>query len=159
MEKAGTVAKDILQELVVQGAESAIVSDESTTAIRYMNRYMTMLDAQGVKLGYAEVTNLSDDITIPSGALMGMIKNVAIMLAPQFDVPVSADLKMAADQGLQAMYTLGAQQREMAYPGTLPIGSGNEGFFSIENDHFYPDQQNTIRTEDNQLIEAESETP
>ena len=50
-EKAGDVAKDILQELVVQAAEQPLTADETQTVIRYMNRWMAMQDLNGIALG------------------------------------------------------------------------------------------------------------
>ena len=158
-ETAAEVARDILQELVVQGAESALSADEIQTTIRYMNRYMNKLAADGINLGYTTVSDLGDPITIPAGAILGMIKNVAIQLTPQYDVPVSADLAMAANDALRTMRNLGVQLQEMAYPDTLPVGSGNEPSTYGLNDHFYPNRQNEIRTEDNQTILAEDNTP
>ena len=158
-ETAAVVARDILQELVVQGAESALNADEIQTTIRYMNRYMSKLAADGINLGYTIVSDLGDPITIPDGAILGMIKNVAIQIAPQYDVPISADLALAAQDGLRTMRNLGVELQEMRYPDTLPVGSGNEIFGSIEGNHFYPNRQNEIRAEDNQTIIAEDDTP
>ena len=144
-ETAAIIAKDILQELVVQGAESDLTADETQTTIRYMNRYMAKLAGDGINLGYTKVSNLGDLITIPDGAIMGLIKNVAIQLAPQYDVPVSNDLAMAARDGLITMRNLGSRINEMAYPDTLPTGSGNETFQYSQDDHFFPDRQNELR--------------
>ena len=69
-ETAAEVTKDILQELLVQGAEQPLTADETQTVIRYMNRYMTQLAAMGTNLGYTKVTNLGDPITIPDGAVL-----------------------------------------------------------------------------------------
>jgi hypothetical protein len=46
----------------------------------------------------------------------------------------------------------------MQFPDRLPIGSGNENFQFADNEHFYPDRQNDIRSEDNQTIIAEDDT-
>jgi len=156
-ETAASVVTDILQELVVQGAEQELVADETQTAIRYLNRYMFMIDAQGISLGYTEVSNLGDPITAPSGAIMGMIKNVAIMMAPQYDVTVSQALASAASEGLAAMRKLARNIQPTQLPCTLPIGSGNEGdFFDI--DHFFPCTDDEILTETNRNILLEDNT-
>jgi len=158
-ETAAEVARDILQELVVQGAEAALTADETQSTIRYMNRYMAKLDADGINLGYTKVSDLGDPITIPDGALLGMIKNVAIQLAPQYEIPVSIDMTMAAQDALKTMRNISLQLQEMRYPDTLPIGSGNETVIFGTDHHFYPNRQNEIRTENNQTIIAEDDTP
>jgi hypothetical protein len=155
-EKAGEVIQDILQELVVQGAEADLIADETSTAMRYLNRYMTMLDAKGIRLGYTKVTTLNDNITVADGALMGMIKNVAMMLAPQFDVPISMDLREQAIEGLTAMRRLGIDLQPTQMPGTLPIGSGNE-WDGHNFGHFYiNDSEEAILDEISQNILLES---
>jgi hypothetical protein len=53
---------------------------------------------------------------------------------------------------------LGALDGLRANPDRLPIGSGNENFQFADNEHFYPDRQNDIRSEDNQTIIAEDDT-
>jgi hypothetical protein len=155
-ETAGEVVQDILQELVVQGAEADLVADETSTAIRYLNRYMTMLAGMGINLGYTKVSTLNDTITIADGAIMGMVKNVAMMLAPQFDVPISMDLREQAIEGLKAMRKLGMDLQPTQMPGTLPIGSGNE-WEGHNFGHFYiNDSEEAILDEISQNILLES---
>jgi hypothetical protein len=157
-ETAASVIQDILQELVVQGSEAPIEADESQTAMRYMNRYMFMLDADGIKLGYTEVSNLGDTITIPNGAIMGMIKNVAAFISSQFDVPISMQLASDAREGLRVMTKLGTSIIASNMPCTLPIGSGNE-VDGLNNDfHFYTCPENTITTEQGNNILLEDAT-
>jgi len=158
-ETAGDLIKDSLTDLVVQASEQPLTSDETSTALRYLNRMMTRLDGVGVKLGYTKVNSLSDTLTVPDGALDGMRSMLALLLAPQFDVPITPELREAYEDGEMALYSLGVTIGEQAYPSRLPYGSGNEGSYALETDHFYPDQQNIIRTEDNQFIQAEDNTP
>ena len=156
---AATIIGDALTDLVVQASEQDLTASETTTAIRYMNRYMAQLSARGVNLGYTVVSNLGDDITIPDGALDGLRARLAIRLAPMFDVPVPVELQQAANDAEKAMYALGVQLREMQYPDRLPVGSGNENFENGDSAHFFPNRQNELRTEDNQSILAENNTP
>ena len=158
-ELAGEVAKDILLEIVALGAEAELEADEIQSTIRSMNRYMTMIDASGINLGYTKVSSLSDTITIPDGAIMGMIKNVALMLAPQYSAVITPELMMAANEGLKAMRDLGVELQPTVYPSTLPIGSGNE-WQGNEWSHFYPgdDELEQILTETSRTILLEDET-
>jgi hypothetical protein len=156
-ETASDIITDALMELVVQADEQAITASESQSAIRYMNRFMFMLDANGVNLGYTEVSNLGDTITIPSGAIMGLVKNLAILLAPQFDAIVPQELRVQANDALRAMRRLGSTFSPSLLPCTLPIGSGNEdGFYQTER--FYPCPDSDILTETNRSILLEDAT-
>jgi hypothetical protein len=136
-ETAGEIANDILLEIVVLGAEASMSPSETASTLRYMNRYMTMIDASGISLGYTKVTSTSDPITIPDGAIIGMIKNVAKMLAPQYGAVVTIELMEAANEGLKAMRDLAIDLQPTVYPSTLPVGSGNE-WQGNEWSHFYP---------------------
>lgn len=158
-EKAGEVAKDILLELVAIGAEAELEADEIQSTLRYMNRYMTMIDAKGINLGYTKVSSTSDDITIPDGAILGMIKNVALMLCPQYSAVATVELIQGAKEGLEAMRDLGITLEPTPYPSTLPVGSGNE-WQGNGWSHFYPgdDELEAIITETSQNILLEENT-
>jgi len=149
----------ILQEILVQATEADLEASEVEDTIFYMNNFMTELDANGVNLGYTVVTSVADTITIPAGALNGMIKNVAVQVAPQFDEAiVSTDLIRQARNSLKIMNVLGLNLQPAQFPGTLPIGSGNE-HNDFNEQHFYPEPDNTILTEGNDNILVESDTP
>ena len=157
-EKAGDVITDALGELVVGAAEADLEASETQLAIRYMNRFMFQLDANGVSLGYTEVSSTSDTLTIPNGAIMGLVKNLAILLAPQFDAIITPELAMDAREGLKTMRRLGTSIIASRMPCTLPVGSGNE-VDGLNNDfHFYPCSDDEILTETNRniLLEAAS---
>lgn len=136
MATAAQVVRAILQEILVQAAEQPLEPSETNDTIFAMNNFMTELDANGVKLGYTIVDNLGDLITIPAGALNGLIKNVALQIAPQFDATITQSLLSQARKGLKVMTNLGITLQPMQFPNTLPIGSGNE-FDDFTNQHFF----------------------
>ena len=147
MATAEQVLKAALQRILVQASEADLEPDEFSDAIFAMNNYMFDLDASGVHLGYTEVTNLSDAITIPTGALRGLIANVAIEISPDYDGEVTLGLQRAARQGLKTMEQLGVEVTTSAYPSTLPRGSGNTGRNFGATDNFYPDLEREILAE------------
>jgi hypothetical protein len=156
-ETASSVITDALQEILVQASEQPIESSEMKTGIRYLNRMMASLDANGISLGYTVVSNPSDTITVPDGAIEGIVYNLAIRLAQQFDEPISPTLAASARTGLSAMRKITVVPLPTAYPGTLPVGSGNEGD-GTHVDHFYPTTPDSVLTEDNGNILLESDT-
>lgn len=157
MATAAQVTKAILQEILVRASESPLEADELQDTLFAMNNYMTALDADGVHLGYTVVSDLGDAVTVPDGALQGLIANVAIDVAPQFGATVSQALVLKAKKGMSAMRKLGVTITPMSYPSTLPIGSGSEsGDYTY--DHFYPETDATALTETNNTIALESGT-
>ena len=157
MATAAQVTKAILQEILVRSVESPLEADELQDTIFAMNNYMTALDADGIHLSYTVVSDLADEVTVPMGALQGLIANVAIMVAPQFGATVSQALVMKAKAGLSAMRKLGVTIDPMSYPDTLPIGSGNQGDV-IDNRRFYAGVASTTLTETGNNVALETST-
>lgn len=160
MATAAQVVKAALQRILVQDSEAPLIASEYQDAIFAMNNFMLDLDAQGTKLGYTEVTNLADVVTIPPGALRGLIANLAIDVSPDYDGTVSGALAQAAKDGLMAMRKLGRLNPTTSHPSTLPIGSGNEGYWhnGYWNNHFYPGDEAAILAETTGSISLESGT-
>ena len=157
MEKVSTVISDALQEILVQASEAPIEASEAQSAIRYMNRFMAGLSAVGVDLGYTKVSSLGDYVTIPDGAYEGLIANLAVYLAGQYDRPVSASTAEMARQGKSAMYQLGVEIIPSSLAG-FPIGSGNEGDSAWRNSHFFVENDEAVLTENNNYIATENNT-
>lgn len=156
METADSVIKSALEEIIVQASEAPIQPPQAQAAIKYMNRMMSAFAVSGINLGYTTVTSLGDDITIPDGAVEGLVLNLAIRLAPQYDRPVGPALVDNAKGGKKAMLKLAVNIGPTQYPSTLPRGSGNED--RTFDDHFYPEPDDAITTEQSGFISVESET-
>ncbi len=156
-ETAESVIKDALVEILVQSVEQPIQPDEAQTAIRYLNRMMNQWEARGYALGYTEVTNLSDPITVPPAAIDGVVAMLAIKLAAQYDANVSPALMATAKQGMEAIQNITIDVGPAPYPSTLPRGSGNvntkDGFLS---NNFYYEETDDILPETQGVIVQES---
>lgn len=147
MATAAQVIKAALQRILVQASEAPLEASEYQDAIFAMNNIMLALDADGVRLGYKEVTNLGDDVTIPPGALRGLIANLAIEVAPDYNGQITDGLVAAAANGTKTMRMLGVRISQSSYPGTLPIGSGNEDDSGYATYKFYDDDEALILAE------------
>jgi hypothetical protein len=113
---------------------------------------MASLAVSGINLGYTKVSTLADPITVPDGAIDGIVYNLAIKLAPQFGASVPAELAMNAREAKKAMLKLAVVPMASQFPSTLPIGSGNQSF---GNDRFYGDLSGGALTEQDQFIGVE----
>lgn len=159
MATVAQVAKASLQRILVQASEADLEPAEFQDFIFSMNNYMLALDAEGISLGYTEVSSLGDDVTVPTGALRGIIANMAIEVAPDYNGQVSAGLIKAASEGMKAMRRLGQIIVTSQYPGTLPIGSGNEGTNNgFTNNHFFDNLEAQILAETTGAIGLETNT-
>jgi len=123
-----------------------------------MNNFMAQLDANGIMLGYTEVNDLGDIVTIPTGALRGLIANMAIEVSPDYGGVISQALGIAAKEGLSTMRIIGQQMGATLNPSTLPVGSGNEDRSFGFGGNFYPDQEAEILAESTGAIGLEVST-
>lgn len=138
-ETAGDIIKDALTELTIQAQEQSVPAVDLNTGIRYLNRMMSALDADGIKLGYTIVSAPNDNLTIPAGAYESLVYMLAMRLAPGFDIQVSPDLRYLARDGEKRLAKIGVTMLKQNFPSTLPIGSGNTGTDNIYHDQtFFP---------------------
>lgn len=159
MATAAKVLKSALQRILVQGSEADLEPDEFQDAIDDMNNLMLAYDADGISLGYTLIEDLGDEVTVPLGALRGVIANVAIEISPDYNGTVTAALARAAEAGLQTMRKLGQFITPTEFPSTLPIGSGNEGTVTrFSGNHFYPALEAQILAETTGAISLETGT-
>jgi hypothetical protein len=101
---------------------------------------------------------LGDTVTIPPGALTGLIANMAIQSVPYYGGMVTPELALTAREGMQAMRQLGQVITPTRLPSTLPIGSGNEDTGFGRNWHFYPGSDTEVLTEITGAIAVEIST-
>ena len=155
METAQVVVTDILQEILVQASEQPVESVDFQFVVRYMNRFMADL-AVKTPLGYTKIEGPTELITIPDGAMNGLIFNTALRVAPSYDIAITQDLRNNAKEGLSTMRKISRNLVSTKHPSTLPIGSGNE--CSFNSTHFYGGEEATILTEQNGSILLEDTT-
>ena len=157
-ETAGDIVKDALGEITVLGAEAPVEAVDAQIGVRYLNRMMAAFDADGIDLGYTEAANLNSPITVPAGAIDGMVTQLAVRLHAQFSAadPLSQDLLARAVSGKKTMRNLAVRVGASEFPSTLPIGSGNE--YDNNTNHFYPDLQADILAESTGSVGLESGT-
>jgi hypothetical protein len=159
-ENAGDIIKDSLIEITALGAEAPVEPTDAQGAIRYLNRMMASLDARGIDLGYTEINNFADTVTVPDGANEGIVFLLATRLWNQYSGgnPIPDTLVAAAVSGIKAMRAIAVTVGATEYPDTLPIGSGNEGDATYITSHFYADLQDDILAETTGSIGLESGT-
>lgn len=136
METAKEVIEDALQEILVQAIEQPVLPVDFNKAARYMNRMMAEFEADGIVLGYINVDSANDEITIPDGAINGLIYNLALSLAGSYGVALKPDLAIKAKECKETMVKLSVNIPSTDLPETLPVGSGNEGNSTFRN-NFY----------------------
>lgn len=133
---AGKLAERSLKRILVQATEAPLESDEIQDFLDSLNDYMASLEARGIRLGYTPVSNVSDYVTIPDGAVSGIIANMAIYVASDFNGKVNQTLLLESRAGMRAIRRLGQRTPTSQLPENLPIGSGIRDF-QVESRDFF----------------------
>jgi hypothetical protein len=158
MASAAQVIKAALQKIIVQASESNFEASEYADAILTLNNMMFEYDADGVKLGYTEITALNEQVTVPVGALRSVIYNLALSLADEYGVSVTPSLASIAATSERVMRQIGLNLGETAYPSTLTRGSGNYYYNSSFTNPYYPCSETEILAETTGSIAVETGT-
>jgi hypothetical protein len=127
MKTAGQVVESAFRLILAENADSPIEADEYADGIAALNAMMAAHEVLGIRLGYTEVANVGDFVTVPDGAVLGVISNLALDLAGAFAINPDQSVAAQAARGLSAMRRLGLSRIQASYPNTLPVGSGNRG--------------------------------
>ena len=120
------VVEDAFEEIAVKTAEIPLTDDELQSGIRRCNDMLTEWDDIGIIVGYTPVLNGSDTIEVERNAIAAVKYNLAMRLAPSFSKPVTQILFSLAEDTLNTLRASSSIVGKVAYPDTLPIGSGNE---------------------------------
>jgi len=122
-------------------SKTEISPSELTDGLRYLNRMMAKLAAKGIDVGYTALTDVDDVVTAYDSARLGIVKNLALSLWPQYSSqPVNPLISFWADKTLSTLMSISIDSVNVSkFPSTLPIGSGN--YNGVLDDRFYADAQ------------------
>lgn len=150
--KAAEWIKDALLEIGVQAASQSVSPDKFQSGIRYANRLMSSHDNLG--LGYTELSNANDEVTIPPYAEEWAVYALAVRLNTQFgpnqDIVELKDKERTAYRQMLKHIDI---DMSVSYPSILPTGSGN-GYF---NNFYHGGGDNYLLTEQGDYILTEGE--
>lgn len=128
MATASELASRSLKLIIVEAADAPLESDEYSDYYFALNSFMSDLEARGISLGYTPVTLGTDEVTVPPGALRGIISNLALEVAPDYGASPNPILVLQAREGMRALRRIGQAQIEASYPPTLPRGTGHDNY-------------------------------
>jgi len=119
------VVEDAFEEITVKTAEVALTDSELQSGIRRLNDMLAQWVELSIITSYNETAEPDDDIELEKAAVAAAKANLAIKLAPSYSKPITNALNMNAENSFQMLLIANSHIGEIAYPDTLPIGSGN----------------------------------
>lgn len=120
------VVEDAMEDITVKKAEVALTDDELQSGIRRLNDMLAQWNELGIIVGYNPVTNGDDVLELEPAATAAVKAKLAIKLAPSYSKVVTPALVENAREAMEMLETANSHIGEIAYPDTLPIGSGNQ---------------------------------
>lgn len=126
MATALEICSSAAEEIGVKTAEIALENADFQTFFSRMNDMLLEWADNGLTPEFQEVFNGADEVNIQPNARAAVKLNLALRSAPAFQKPITADLAALAGSALDRLYVSTDFIGEVAYPDTLPLGSGNQ---------------------------------
>jgi hypothetical protein len=122
------------------GVKTAEINLEASEAQTGLDLFNDMMSAWEVvrPIGFVAAETLDSVARIPRFAFGAVVDNLAIVIAPEFQKAVSAELAATARGLKDDMRTALVTIKRVQYPSTLPTGSGNQCHDSFHDDRFFP---------------------
>jgi hypothetical protein len=125
------IADALLAINVIRDGETPSAAMQAQ-GIRRLNQMMSLWEGEGKNLGYIPVGTVTDVLTVPDAAILGIVNNLAIHMAPSFGATVPAEIVALATMGLSTIDKITAKEVIMDmdlqlpadWPGTFNINTG-----------------------------------
>lgn len=132
------ICESAAEEIGVKTAEIALESADFQTIFSRMNDMLLEWADIGLTPEFQEVFFGSDEVNIQPNARAAVKLNLALRSAPAFQKPLTGDLIGLASSAIQRLETSTNFIGEVAYPDSLPMGSGNQCSSNDTDRRFFP---------------------
>ena len=125
-----TTAQQIIDGAAVKAtiktAELDLEAFEAQQILDDLNDMLVEWADIGLTPTFSEVTNLTDTIDIDRNAVGAVKDALSIRIAPSFSKPITQGMVLNANASRSRLEASQIFIGEVAYPDTLPTGSGND---------------------------------
>lgn len=132
MPEVSKIVSRALRLLRVIDPNESPEAEQMVGAIEALNGMMRRWEANGLSLGWSDVSGPSDEVPAPDEAIDAMVFNLATKLRPEYGVALEQDVYVMADQGLAALrrdvYTSNAHHLKSRLP--------RHGRYNIRTDQY-----------------------
>lgn len=154
-------AREVIQFSLRYIGKETSLKKATTADYSVMLNVLNQLLDRWFKLGLRAATNTTtipgpeSAVPYPDYALPAIQYNLAVDGWPLFNLgsPVASNVQVMADSTKNELWTIAAQNPHSVFPGSLPVGSGNE-WDGVWSERFYPncDPQIYGCCDDDQLL-------
>lgn len=105
--------------------------EQEESALWRLDMMIAEWDRRGVRLGYPLPTspddsNIEAESNAPDTAVMGIVYNLALLLAGDYGKQIPPSVMTAAYQAKQSLFISAAKPLSQVWPSTMPMGAGNK---------------------------------
>ena len=135
MTTALQIVNGAAEEIGVKTAEITLESGDYQVIFDRMNDLLIEWADLGLTPAFSEVFNSTDTVDVERSAVAAIKFNLAIRIAPTFEKVITQALAANARETKQTLETSVVFIGEVAYPDTLPTGSGSD---CLTDTRFFP---------------------
>jgi hypothetical protein len=129
------------EEIGVKTAEIPLEAGDYQVILDRMNDMLIEWADKGLTPQFVEVFNSTDVVAVARSSVSAVKYNLAIRIAPAFEKVITAALAANARETMANLETSIVYIGEVAYPDTLPTGSGNDCDYDRR---FYPNNEKVL---------------
>lgn len=118
------IADALLAICVIRDGETPSAALQAQ-GIRRLNQMMALWEAEGRNIGYIPVGTVTDVLTVPDAAVLGIVNNLAIHMAPSLGATVPVEIVALAQMGLAVIDKITAKDviMDMDLQGTSDMAA------------------------------------
>jgi hypothetical protein len=125
------IADALLAINVIRAGQTPSAANQAQ-GIRRLNQMMALWEGEGKNLGYIPVGTVTDVLTVPDAAILGIVNNLAIHMAPSFGATIPVETATLAAMGLATIDKITAKeviadldlQRSASQPQVFNVNTG-----------------------------------
>jgi hypothetical protein len=129
-----------LQKAKIRTAETPIEPNEMQDGLDALNDMLISWE-QVMSLGFTPVADIDIEVRVPRSAHAAIKSELAIILGAEYSMPpdpvLIAEAKARKDELMIAVVSIG----DVAFPDTLPVGSGNNRRGYVNDYRFFPENE------------------
>ena len=139
------IVEGAAEKIGVKEAESDLEAADFQVIVNEMNDMLAIWSDKGLTPAFKEVTESTDTVDVDRNAVSAIKNALAIQIAPSFERIVTQALAKIAASSLADLEASTDFIGEIAYPDTLPTGSGNDcGDVAIDRRFFTQNKKETF---------------
>ena len=137
MSSGTEIIQEALGEIGAHSVASPAPAESVSVGMAVLNSMLQQWFDIGIDLGIMPLKNPGDELGEPMGARMGIVKNLAIVLAPKFDNGVSVVSQDLAKQSRNTYGQIRKMYQSITIPkktvsSLMPLGSGHDRWVGRE---------------------------